>query len=469
MKPFCYLSYRPKYSGYGYGAQQFASAFKRRGVSFTFRHDAHLIKHSVKEDIVIHSGFPHFFRLDERRINIARVMLESDSLPRLWVDVLNSMDEVWAASRFNVRTFKNAGVDPSKIHVIPDIADPRFAHAAKLRKRRKGRAKGKKFRFLSVFLDLSLRKGYDLMLSEFIKNFSGRKDVEWAVQCSANAAKGFRILLAGIKKTGVDVSNIKIIGKRPSARELAHLYLWADCYVLPTRGEGFGRPYLEAASTGLPVIATGFGGQCDFLNSKNSRLLDYRLVNVPAPDALDCYFLAGQRWAQPSRADLSRALNEALERPKREPVDVPKFMEERVMDIISKRLGKVKKVSKTPKTFPPQIVVYDKNWKETQPSPEEFLKSLKRAGRSIGIAGTGRNAMQLARFIERNGFRIPFFIDREEGSFLNKKKYAVDRLPKNGIKADMVVISCYPGAFAEIREKLERRFMVLPVIFYEAG
>ncbi|MEE8482985.1 MAG: glycosyltransferase, partial [Nitrospinota bacterium] len=369
MKSFCYLSYRPKYSGYGYGVQQFANAFKRRGFSFTFRHDAHLKKHPVKEDVVIHSGFPHFFRLDGRRINIARVMLESDSLPRLWVDVLNSMDEVWAASRFNAGTFKNAGVDPSKIHVVPDIADPRFAHAAKLRKGRKGRASGKSFRFLSVFLDLSLRKGYDLMFSEFIKNFSGRKDVEWAVQCSANAAKGFRILLADVKKTGVDVGNIIIIGKRPSARELERLYLRADCYVLPTRGEGFGRPYLEAASTGLPVIATGFGGQRDFLNSKNSRLLDYRLVNVPAPDALDCYFLAGQRWAQPSRADLSRALNEALERPKREPVDVSEFTEERVMDIISKRLDKVRKVSKVPKIFAPQIITYDKNWKEAQPSP----------------------------------------------------------------------------------------------------
>lgn len=46
--------------------------------------------------------------------------------------------------------------------------------------------------------------------------------------------------------------------------EIRDLYSNADCFVLPTRGEGFGLPILEAMATGLPVITTDFGGAWDF-------------------------------------------------------------------------------------------------------------------------------------------------------------------------------------------------------------
>ena len=40
-----------------------------------------------------------------------------------------------------------------------------------------------------------------------------------------------------------------------------------------SHGEGFGLPMFEAAYNGLPVIATDWGGQCDFLymSDKNKK------------------------------------------------------------------------------------------------------------------------------------------------------------------------------------------------------
>jgi glycosyltransferase involved in cell wall biosynthesis len=52
------------------------------------------------------------------------------------------------------------------------------------------------------------------------------------------------------------------------------LYTASDCYVLVTRGEGFGLPFIEAASCGLPVIASRYSGQTDFLDDENSWLVD---------------------------------------------------------------------------------------------------------------------------------------------------------------------------------------------------
>eukprot|EP01105_Mastigella_eilhardi_P022825 TRINITY_DN5681_c0_g1_i4.p2 TRINITY_DN5681_c0_g1~~TRINITY_DN5681_c0_g1_i4.p2 ORF type:complete len:136 (-),score=31.59 TRINITY_DN5681_c0_g1_i4:63-470(-) len=41
---------------------------------------------------------------------------------------------------------------------------------------------------------------------------------------------------------------------------MPRLYRAADAFVLPTRGEGWGLPIMEAMAMGLPVIATNYSG-----------------------------------------------------------------------------------------------------------------------------------------------------------------------------------------------------------------
>jgi len=54
--------------------------------------------------------------------------------------------------------------------------------------------------------------------------------------------------------------------KRPDS--LVEIYHWAHCFLLPSRGEGFGLTLAEAASTGLPCIYTPWGGPRDFMTSE---------------------------------------------------------------------------------------------------------------------------------------------------------------------------------------------------------
>jgi glycosyltransferase involved in cell wall biosynthesis len=46
----------------------------------------------------------------------------------------------------------------------------------------------------------------------------------------------------------------------PADAEFPRFYKAGDAVVLPTRGEGWGRPQVEAMAMGLPVISTNWSG-----------------------------------------------------------------------------------------------------------------------------------------------------------------------------------------------------------------
>jgi glycosyltransferase involved in cell wall biosynthesis len=84
--------------------------------------------------------------------------------------------------------------------------------------------------------------------------------------------------------------------------DIPWLYRAADAFVLPSRGEGWGRPYMEALATECPVIASRWSGQMDFLHDQNSYLVDCKVV--PTPPDIDVELYAGHCWAEPNLEQL---------------------------------------------------------------------------------------------------------------------------------------------------------------------
>ena len=80
-----------------------------------------------------------------------------------------------------------------------------------------------------------------------------------------------------------------------------------------THGEGFGRPLLEATMTGLHVIASGWSGQCDFLDVDTSLLLEGKIEPVPKSVHWKDIIIPQSKWFNVDENNAYRALNYTFE------------------------------------------------------------------------------------------------------------------------------------------------------------
>jgi glycosyltransferase involved in cell wall biosynthesis len=94
--------------------------------------------------------------------------------------------------------------------------------------------------------------------------------------------------------------------------QMGSLYRSADCFVLPTRGEGWGMPVLEAMACGLPVISTAWSGPADFLHAGVGYPLE---VKAMVKAVAKCPWYEGFEWAEPDFDHLRFLLREVVDRP----------------------------------------------------------------------------------------------------------------------------------------------------------
>jgi hypothetical protein len=99
-----------------------------------------------------------------------------------------------------------------------------------------------------------------------------------------------------------------------AASKLPRLYASADAFVLPSRGEGWGRPYMEAMAMGVPTIGSRWSGNLDFMHDGNSWLVDGDVVPVPETAQGHSNLYGGHSWFEPSQESLVAALREVYAR-----------------------------------------------------------------------------------------------------------------------------------------------------------
>ena len=173
-------------------------------------------------------------------------MWESSRLPETWIGWINSdgVDGVLVPSAFCKTVFEESGVE-KPVHVVPlGVDQDEFPYVERPINRRP-------YTFLLLGELAGFRKGLGYAYQAFWKAFEGSEAVRLILK-----SRGGR----GKQIPECSDANVEIIDAEYGLPMMRELYKAADCFVFPSRGEGYGLPPREAASTGLPVIATDWSG-----------------------------------------------------------------------------------------------------------------------------------------------------------------------------------------------------------------
>jgi glycosyltransferase involved in cell wall biosynthesis len=294
--------------------------------------------------------------------NVGRTMFETDRIPGPWVGSCNRMDEVWVPSQFNVETFASSGVCRDKLRVMPGAVDDRLFNPDRHEPMALAGRAG--FNFLAMF-EWSARKGWDVMLSAYLREFSAEDDVCLHLRTylfSRPDEGGEETLWRRIREFGSSLGlgdkpwpRIELITQQIGLDALPGLYRAMDCLVAPSRGEGWGRPQHEAMLMELPVIGTNWSGNTEFMNERNSYLLEYALETIGMVEP-ELWQYRGHRWANPSEGHLRQLMrhveqhrDEARAVGRRARIEMRNaFSPERVAERVLERLREINRGLNTP-------------------------------------------------------------------------------------------------------------------------
>ncbi len=211
-----------------------------------------------------------------------------------WNRGLSQVHEIWVPSRFNAAALP-AGVKVP-VRVVPHPVRAGSATTA----RDKFGLPDEAFIVLTAF-DMGstyVRKNPRAAIAAFRQAFGDDPDCLMVLKVSHPGDAGWA--MTDLQDAIAGMSNVRLIQDTLSRPDMAQLVASADVLLSLHRAEGFGLLLAEAMLHQVPVIATGWSGNVDFMTREDSALIDYELV--PVHDPQGTYNLHGASWAEPDSA-----------------------------------------------------------------------------------------------------------------------------------------------------------------------
>ncbi|MDO5483278.1 MAG: glycosyltransferase [Desulfovibrionaceae bacterium] len=233
---------------------------------------------------------------------------ETPQLPRLYIEGLSLVDAVWTCSEFSRQAFMPHIATHVLPHVVerPQVSEKDFAFMTSRLGMPGTRRPQREMYFYTIVDSVNPRKDMLTLLTAFAVAFPAQKS-------------GVRLVVKQYRHA-CDVSGFPHVIDVPEMlddAQMAALHALCDVYVSAHHAEAWGLPLSEALAFGNPVIATGYSGNMEFMDHRNSFPVSYSTGPVSADmcQSLPTLFSPEMTWGIINRADLVRTLRQVYRQP----------------------------------------------------------------------------------------------------------------------------------------------------------
>jgi hypothetical protein len=236
---------------------------------------------------------------------------ETDRLPKQWGKSIRWLDEVWAPCELVKNCLIKEGFS-GPIEIVPTSAKT----SGSISKFNISIGNGNVFLSENIFKFYSIfqwneRKGWKELLGAYFDEFSSEDNVVLIIKT--------RPLKNNVEQIKDDILNLKrkfnkkkfpmlyLVTKDITEGEINGIHQYADCYVSPHHGEGWGMPIHDAINFKNELIITKFGGITEFLDENSANIIKHTMG--PVKNMKWCSFYGSyQSWANPSKKSLSEIM-----------------------------------------------------------------------------------------------------------------------------------------------------------------
>lgn len=262
---------------------QFKGFFKRR-ISFSIAAVAEGIRSQTV--ILSHINLLIFALLIKRLSPKTNIVLIVHGI-EVWRDIKdwkarflrNHCDEIWAVSAYTANKMQELHQVPAeRIKVVHNCLDPfleipdSFKKPEDLLKRYKLKETNPIIFTLTRLSSTELYKGYDLVIQAMPRLLETYPNLKYLIAGKADFSERNRLIQL-IKLHRLEHC-VYLVGFIPD-EELSEHFLLADAFIMPSRKEGFGIVFIEAAACGCKTIGGNQDGSVDaLLNGKLGTLVN---------------------------------------------------------------------------------------------------------------------------------------------------------------------------------------------------
>lgn len=252
-------------------------------------------KSTIGANICVQHILPTSYVYDSGVKNIGYLACETDSIKyAMWHKYANLMDEIWVPTSFCLDSCIRSGV-AKPIKIVPHSID--LDEIQKTEGNKIAELNGTfNFVFIGEFIE---RKNLKALLRAFHSEFHPSEPVNLYIKTSGAPLETVQKYCENVKR-GLKIRNkykeeIVVSGFLQRCDYLSTLKQ-CNCFVMPSRGEGFCIPSLEAMACGINVLYTDGTGMNDFCYGTAIRSNKERCFG--AVESLPNIYTANEYWRE---------------------------------------------------------------------------------------------------------------------------------------------------------------------------